>query len=107
MTTLAWTLALGLGVSLPLAIAQWQPVTAASWPLFAALAVSFGLGQLCLVEAYRTAPANVLAPFSYTQIAAAVLFGYVAFGDVPDRWALAGIALIVVAGVTMVMGRRA
>ncbi|MBL8895596.1 MAG: DMT family transporter, partial [Rhizobiales bacterium] len=90
-TTLAWTLAIGLAVSLPLAVIEWVPVSATAWALGLLLALVFAVGQLCLVRAYNHATANVLAPFSYVQIVSATLFGLVAFGDIPDLWTVAGI----------------
>ena len=43
--------------------------------------------------------AVVLAPFLYTQIAFATLFGWVVFSHVPDGWAWLGIAIIAASGV--------
>jgi drug/metabolite transporter (DMT)-like permease len=40
-----------------------------------------------------------VAPFSYVQIIAAVVFGALVFGQLPDTWTLAGITLVVLAGV--------
>jgi drug/metabolite transporter (DMT)-like permease len=103
-TTLAWTLAIGLVVSLPLAIIDWVPVSATAWALSIALSFIFAAAQLLLVRAYDYASANVLAPFSYVQIIAATIFGLVAFGDIPDIWTLIGIALIIAAGIYVMRG---
>ncbi len=103
-TTLAWTLAIGLAASLPLAIIEWVPVSATAWALALCLTLVFAAAQLLLVRAYRHATANVLAPFSYVQIISATIFGLVAFGDMPDLWTLTGIALIIAAGVYVMRG---
>jgi drug/metabolite transporter (DMT)-like permease len=103
-TTLAWTLAIGLAVSLPLAVIEWVPVSPTAWAFALALSLVFAAAQLLLVRAYSYATANVLAPFSYVQIIAATIFGLIAFGDVPDMWTLAGIALIIIAGVYVMRG---
>jgi len=103
-TTLAWTLGVGGVASAPLAAADWAPVSATGWVLCAALGIVFVLAQLLMVRAYKHAPANILAPFSYVQIIAATIFGLIAFGDVPDLWTLAGIALIIVAGIYVMRG---
>jgi drug/metabolite transporter (DMT)-like permease len=42
--------------------------------------------------------AAVLAPFTYVQIVAAIVFGVVVFGDVPDLWTMLGTALVIFAG---------
>lgn len=103
-TTLAWTLAIGLAASLPLAIVEWVPVSASAWVLALCLTLVFAGAQLLLVRAYDYASANVLAPFSYVQIIAATVFGLIAFADIPDFWTLAGIALIIIAGVYVMRG---
>jgi drug/metabolite transporter (DMT)-like permease len=103
-TTLAWTLAIGLAASLPLAIVEWVPVSASAWALALCLTLVFAGAQLLLVRAYSYASANVLAPFSYMQIIAATVFGLIAFADIPDFWTLAGIALIIIAGVYVMRG---
>jgi drug/metabolite transporter (DMT)-like permease len=103
-TTLAWTLAIGLGVSIPLAVIGWVPVSASAWALALLLGLIFAGAQLLLVRAYDYASANVLAPFSYVQIIAATLFGLVAFNDIPDMWTITGIALIIAAGVYVMRG---
>lgn len=103
-TTLAWTLAIGLAVSAPLAVVEWVSVSVTAWILAIVLSFVFAAAQLLLVRAYNHATANVLAPFSYVQIIAATIFGLLAFGDVPDLWTLAGIILIILAGVYVMRG---
>ena len=104
-TTLAWTLAVGAVIGLPLAIANWAPQSLETWLLSIGLGVVFGFAQLWMAKAFALAPANLLTPFSYFQILSAVVFGFVVFHDIPDTWTLAGIALIVGAGL-YVFGRN-
>lgn len=56
------------------------------------------LGNLLLIIAYQKAEASRLAPFVYTQLIWAMLFGALIFGTFPDGVALAGIVLVVVSG---------
>lgn len=56
------------------------------------------VGHLCLVKAHQIASASLLAPFLYTQMIWMILFGYVFFGDTPDRWTLFGMVVIAGAG---------
>ena len=90
--------AAGLLISAPLAYVQWVPVSGTMWLTAVGLGVVFALGQLLMVRAFAHAPANVLTPFSYTQIIATTIFGIIAFGDFPDFWTMAGMAMIVAAG---------
>jgi drug/metabolite transporter (DMT)-like permease len=58
----------------------------------------FGFGQFLLIRAFSMADAGVLAPFTYVQIVAAIVFGAMVFGDLPDTWTLTGTSLIIVSG---------
>ena len=48
--------------------------------------------------ANRTAQASVIAPLVYTQLIAATILGYAAFGDWPDGLSLTGLAVILTSG---------
>ncbi len=65
--------------------------------IFAAAGLVIGLAQLVLVLAVRKAPAASVAPFQYTQMIWAVIFGLLVFGDRPHAFMLAG-SLVIVAG---------
>lgn len=54
--------------------------------------------HFCLIRAYAVAPANVLAPFGYTALLWATLFGVVIFAEFPNLHTIVGSALIVTAG---------
>jgi drug/metabolite transporter (DMT)-like permease len=58
-----------------------------------------GIGHFLLIKAFRDAPASLLAPFSYSQLLYSTAFGYLVFGDFPDRWSLVGMAVIVSSGI--------
>jgi drug/metabolite transporter (DMT)-like permease len=102
-TTLAWTLLVGAVVAIPLALADWQTFSQEAAFLALGVGSTFGLGQYFLAKAFALAPANILAPFTYFQILAAVLFGMAVFNDFPDLWTWAGIAIITASG-TYVVG---
>lgn len=69
------------------------------------LGMLFGLGALAmtahmlLTQAFRYASAAVLAPFTYAQIISACVVGWLAFEQLPDYWALCGVAIIIAGGV--------
>jgi drug/metabolite transporter (DMT)-like permease len=56
-----------------------------------------GLAQVMLTEAWASAEVSALAPYSYSSLLWAILFGWIAFGDVPGLATLIGAALIVAA----------
>lgn len=66
--------------------------------LLALLGLLMGLGHLGLIHAVRLAPSNIVAPFHYTQIVWAVIFGLLLFGDRPTAWVIAGSTIIIASG---------
>jgi drug/metabolite transporter (DMT)-like permease len=68
---------------------------------------AFGsVGHYLLIIAHRHAPPAVLAPFIYTQLVWAIILGYLVFADVPNRWTLAGAAVVVASGLYMLNRER-
>lgn len=65
--------------------------------LFLCAGCAGGLAQLLLTQAYRHAPVNVIAPYEYTSLLWATLFGWIFWGDLPTVVTLLGAAVIVVA----------
>ncbi len=55
-------------------------------------------GHYLMIDAFRRGEAGLVAPFKYTSLLWAIVIGYVAFGELPDRWTLTGAAIIVLAG---------
>ncbi len=68
-----------------------------------------GAGYLLQVVALSMAPASRVAPIQYSQILWALLLGVLFFNEVPDALALAGMSIVVAAGLANVIidGRRA
>ena len=63
-------------------------------------------GHFLLILAHRNAPASALSPFIYTQIVWATTLGYLAFGNVPNRWTLAGATIVVASGLYLIYRER-
>lgn len=68
------------------------------WELLAGYGLLAGLAGVLLMLATQLAPANRVAPTQYSQMLWAIGFGYWLFGDALDWPMLAGIALILGAG---------
>lgn len=64
------------------------------------------LGNVFVVRAFQLAPASALAPFQYVSILWSILFGYAAFADVPDAATLLGAAIIIGAGLFILLRER-
>ncbi|PAS95255.1 MAG: EamA family transporter [Candidatus Dactylopiibacterium carminicum] len=72
--------------------------------LFASLGFYGGLGHLFFTQAYRYAPASLLAPVSYLQLLWAALTGFIVLGHVPEPMALLGMLVIMVSGALVAVG---
>jgi len=66
--------------------------------LMASLGVIGALAHFVFIKAFERAEASVLAPFMYSGLVWAILFGWVMFGDLPDALEILGMALIVASG---------
>lgn len=84
----------------------WAWPSPGDWGLFVALGALGGLGHGLLVLAYARAPASLLAPLTYSQLAWAIAAGALVFGDWPDATALAGMAVIAIGGVLVALPDR-
>jgi drug/metabolite transporter (DMT)-like permease len=62
------------------------------------LGVNAAVGFYCLIKAYWIAPASSVAPFEYTYIIWAVLFGYLIWSEIPATTTLLGVALLMGSG---------
>jgi drug/metabolite transporter (DMT)-like permease len=77
---------------------DWKPLTMTSIALFAANGLVNGSAHFFIIEAYRLAQAPVVAPFKYSMLIWAVLFGYLIWGHVPDVWIIIGAIPVVASG---------
>jgi len=66
-----------------------------------------GVGQILLTTSYRHADASLIAPFEYTSMLLSIAVGYTVFGEVPGAAMLAGGAMIVIAGILIILRERA
>jgi len=89
---------------------HWPPV--GDWLFFLGTGLAVAIGGMLMGHAYRTNPPALIAPFEYTSMPLAVIYGLVFFGTFPDLQGWIGIALIIGAGLytlwrETVRGRRA
>jgi len=87
-----------LVISLPAMADVYVPPSAVDLVVLAGLGLLMGTGHLGLIQASRLAPSNLVAPFHYSQMIWAVIFGLLLFGDRPDQWVIVGSAVIIGSG---------
>ncbi|MGC9420657.1 MAG: DMT family transporter [Rhodovulum sp.] len=76
------------------------------WVWLAGVGVAATVSHLFISASLRLAPAAVIAPLGYLEIVSAAALGFLVFGDLPDAQALAGIAIIMGAGLYVFLRER-
>ena len=98
-----WFSGVALLLSLPFALADWQPLSLRANGLLVAAGLLASVAQTLMTASYREAPAHIAAAFSYASVPLAYLAGLLLWGEQHDLVARAGILLIVLAGVDIVL----
>jgi drug/metabolite transporter (DMT)-like permease len=80
----------------------WRTPDAIGWLLFFGAGACSVVAWIGIVGGYRRAPPSVLAPFEYTALIAGAIAGYLIWGEVPDRWVVAGATVIIGSGLYVV-----
>jgi len=86
-------------ITIPLALPTMLPnfvwPEGTEWLLLLGIGVATQVGQVSLTRGLAVLPAAQGTAFSYLQVAFAIIWGAVVFGEIPDALALAGGALVV------------
>lgn len=96
-------LTLGAGV---LALPNWQPLQPALWSVYLLIGVAGFLGQITITEAFRIAPAAVVAPFEYTALLWGISFDIVLWQLYPDSRVLLGASVIMLCGLYLLWQQK-
>ncbi|MGH6914499.1 MAG: DMT family transporter [Geminicoccales bacterium] len=81
----------------------WQTPQLPHLPFFLGMAVFGTLGMTLISQAFRLAPAAIVAPFDYTALIWASLLGWLVWGEIPGVWTYAGAAVIIASGIYIVV----
>lgn len=82
----------------------WPPLTDAF--LMLTTGVLAAAAMPLFIAAYKYAESNFVAPFEYSAMIWAVLYGLLLFGDFPDTYTWLGAAVVVAAGILMLWRDR-
>ena len=86
-------------VTLPYLIVDYSPMTIAQLVILICAGIAAAGG-------YSYAPAREISVFDYTQIIFAALMGFIAFGDIPDKFSIIGYVIICSVSVAMFLYNR-
>lgn len=98
VTTIFYTVVIGAVITSFFVYFFWKPMDLRALMLLTGIGLFSTFGQMLMIAALRHAPPSVIAPFTYTQLIWATLFGFVIFGNFPDRMTWVGSAIIVASG---------
>ncbi|WP_412049369.1 DMT family transporter [Hoeflea sp. Naph1] len=102
-----WTLLLymtGTGAAISLFIVPfiWNPIRPEDLWLFGAIAIFGTAGMTMITQAFRLAPAVVVAPLDYSAIIWATALGWLFWNEIPDALTFVGAAVIIASGVFII-----
>ncbi|MEC5404129.1 DMT family transporter [Paraburkholderia sp. MPAMCS5] len=86
---------------------NWRAPSGDALLVMAALGVFATAGQVLMTAAFRRADAGALAPYNYTSIVWAALFGYLLWGETLELLSVAGILMIVASAIAVAVRRKA
>lgn len=92
-----------MALALPL---LWVAPTPMQWAMLAALGVIATLGHVLITKAYEHGEASLLAPLAFTEIVMATVLGYAFFGDLPDRWTVLGVTILIASAIYISVRER-
>ncbi len=98
-TTTLWTALVGLSATSLIGPYVWVWPDTTGWLMLGAIAVLGSVAHTSFIRALGMTQPSLLQPYNYTLFVWAVVVGYLFFGDIPDRWTLAGAAVIIASGI--------
>ena len=104
--TLAFQCVVGTVLLAPQAAFTFDMPTIGVLWLFLALGLFSAVAHILTILAFRLADASTLAPLVYVEILGAAAIGFLVFREVPTSTTISGAALIILAGLVLVLRRR-
>jgi drug/metabolite transporter (DMT)-like permease len=85
---------------------EHAPLNFADLPVLALTGCLQGAAHFILIEAFRHGEAAVVAPFKYSALPFAVVYGLIMFGHVPDMWIVLGALPVIASGLYILHRER-
>ena len=87
-------------------ITGWQPIGRSEWAWLVGLGLSGAGGQYFITQAFRLAPASIVAPFEYSALLWAIGFDWLLWNLSPGSRMLAGASLVIASGLYLILRER-
>jgi len=101
-----WSIAVMTVVAAALALPAWVAVERPDIWYVLAIGIVGAIAQLCLIEAFRAAPASVIAPFEYSALFWGICIDWVVWQALPTLRVLAGSAIVIGSGLYIIWRER-
>lgn len=106
LVTLTYTALLGAVVMSAVVPFFWITPTTTELAWMALMGAVAAAGHFLIIKSFEYAEASLLAPLGYSEIISATAVGYLVFGDFPDEWTWAGVAVIIASGIYVSLRER-
>ena len=106
LVTLTYTALLGAVVMSAVVPFFWKTPTTTEFAWMVLMGAVAAAGHFLIIKSFEYAEASLLAPLGYSEIISAAAVGYLAFGDFPDEWTWAGVAVIIASGIYVSLRER-
>ena len=106
-TSVLWSAVMGTVVSTAVLPFFWQAPQLEHLWAFVLIGIFGTISQTLLIKGFSLAEAGAAAPFGYTGLIWAGMWGWLFFGQIPDRWTITGAMIIVGAGLYVWARERA
>jgi drug/metabolite transporter (DMT)-like permease len=106
VSVVLWPIVVMTAISSAIAIPNWVGIQPGHWVWIAAIGAVGALGTRMLTEAFRAAPAGVVAPFEYTALLWGVAIDWLVWSKLPSMRVVAGGALVISCGIYLIWHER-
>ena len=100
-----YLLMLSIGAAI-LAVPEWVPIASADWPWIAGVGLTGWAAQHMITDAFRLAPASLIAPFEYTAMVWAIGIDWIVWQALPGARMLVGAGVVIGAGLYLLHRER-
>ncbi len=98
-TTIAYTaITVSVILTIPLPFVWQTPTSGTQIAVLCSMAVMAAIAETLVIKALEVAQAVVVAPVQYSMLIWGTLYGFMIFGQLPDKWTLIGALIIVATG---------
>lgn len=100
-TSLAYMALVGIVLSTAVGFRSFEIMTTQAMLLMGLIIITANIAHTLFTMALREAPASILQPFNFLMLPVAIVFSFIAFGDLIDGISLIGATITVGAGLTV------